>query len=234
MIRTSKAPVPWKVPWREERTYFIRAGDPMERADIEADLAGDCRAGPVYGFELEAAFAQGVDFLLSETPDYAAHLKELAAAEAALEHGEKMPPDEAALLEAARETLSEHWPAYRALVRRDERRHQFFPLLAFRRFCAGWEGDEMPEYRPGLDGLVPLDLVSEIPGLEMKAAGAFAVSLLYASGRDKEGNSARLSSSAESRKTSSSRAGGKAGRSPASASSRKTPSSRSRPGRSGS
>jgi hypothetical protein len=123
MIRTSKAPVPWKVPWREERTYFIRAGDPMER-------------------------------------------------------------------------------------------------------------DEMPEYRPGLDGLVPLDLVSEIPGLEMKAAGAFAVSLLYASGRDKEGNSARLSSSAESRKTSSSRAGGKAGRSPASASSRKTPSSRSRPGRS--
>lgn len=243
-------PVAWSPPWLPEgvaqRRYLFRPGSVMDRARIEADLSGECRAGQVYGFQLQAAFAEGVKALLADSPDYAAQLIELASAEAALDPGERLPPEEEAALSQARETLTESWPAFRALIAQEERRNQFAPIIAFRRLCVGWEegapapvgeGDEAQEQRPpvlppfarGVDGMVTLDAMDQVPSLELRAGGLFAFSNLYGGPQAK--NSAAPSQSDRGRPTSNSDKPQRAGRS-AGRSGKKTPSSPPRTGRS--
>ncbi|MEA3033152.1 MAG: hypothetical protein QOH86_1168 [Sphingomonadales bacterium] len=202
MIRTSKAPVAWPVPWREGVKYFFRAGDVIERSEFEAELAGEHRADVVYPFEFAAAFADGVNALLADSPGMAAELIALAQAEAALAPGEKMPAEETADLEAARDLVTQHWPAYRQLVAQDVRRQKVAPTIAFRRYCTGWEGKDMPDFANGADGMVALDALAKLSGLDLKAGGAFAFQLQYGRGKDLEKNSVRPSSPAEGRKTS--------------------------------
>lgn len=224
MIATSKAPVAFTLPWRKgpgASVFQVRPGDVIERAELEAEIAGEHRAARVYRFELDAAFEAGVKALLADRPDDAAQLIEWLGHESA---GEALEPQEAALLREARDTLAEHWPAYRALRSRQERRNALTPVVAFRRFVCGWEGEGMPAYAAGPDGLVPLDLMAQLDPLAVQAAGAHAYSLLYAGGSEK--NSASPSPSDEGRKTSTSDSRRGAGKSTAKRGS-KTRSSRS-------
>lgn len=231
MIRTSKAPVAWPVPWLKGQVFFFRAGGIDERAEFEAVMAGECRAGNVYPFQLSAAFAEGVRALLHDDPEGAARLIGIDLAAATLERGKKLPADEAAAHAEVRELLTEHWPAYRVLVAREARRNELAPVVAFRRFCEGWKGDGLPEFKKDVFGEVDPEVMRELSGLAIKGGGAFAYSLLYATGEEVEKNSERPLSSGKGRTTSSSprrKAGGKS----TAKSGRRTPSSSSRAGRS--
>lgn len=186
MVTLSTAPQAFIPAWTRgtetERRYFMRPGDVIERANFEAELAGEHRAGRVFGFELKDAFVSGVTALLADRPDDAAALIALADAEAA---GDPIPPDEMALLEGAREQLEQHWPAYRAVNARAERRRSLLPIVAFQRFCAGWDGPGLPAYEAERFGGVTRAAMAQLPAEELAAAGVFAYSLLYIGGQEK-------------------------------------------------
>jgi hypothetical protein len=50
------------------------------------------------------------------------------------------------------------------------------PLYALRHGLRGWQGDDLPEFRRER-GLVPLDLLDELPADDVEAAGNFALTL---------------------------------------------------------
>src|SRR4051812_20043043 len=110
MIRTSKAPVSFPVPWNKAQVLYFRPGDIWERGEFEADMTGLHRAGQVYAFQLREAFEAGVVALLKGSPEDASQIVEWSQAEES-----DLSPDEAASLAVAREAVAEHWPAYRAL-----------------------------------------------------------------------------------------------------------------------
>ena len=50
---STSAPLTWTPPWYDAespRRYQFRAGSVADRALVEAELAGECRAASVYGF----------------------------------------------------------------------------------------------------------------------------------------------------------------------------------------
>ena len=53
---STSAPVRWSPPWREGAAgapvYLIRAGSVIEREMLEAELAGEHRAGKVFDFHV--------------------------------------------------------------------------------------------------------------------------------------------------------------------------------------
>ncbi|ARR54554.1 hypothetical protein HY78_14505 [Rhizorhabdus wittichii DC-6] len=186
--------------------FFLRAGNVNERQALEAELAGDYRAGRVYDFELAACFAEGITELMAGDPGRDALLS-LIEAETNLGAGERLPAAERQMLAQAREILSEHWPEYRALMARANRRAQFKPLVAFRRFCIGWEhvprvdnAKEPAMHAIGVDRLVTLDAVAQLTPLWMQLAGNRAYDLLYP--EDQEKNSAAPSKSDDGQGTS--------------------------------
>jgi hypothetical protein len=218
MITASKAPVPWVVPWNNKQRLFFRAGDVIERSEFEGEIAGEHGAGRVFDFQLNAAFIQGVETLLQDTPDDAAQIREWAQTAAA---GDTLQPEEAAALAEAKDTVLTHWPPYRALSKQLGRRNQLLPVLAFRRYCTGWEGEGLPEFAKAQDGQLSLEVMGQLDDFLLRSGGAYAYSLQYGGGQEK--NSARPLSSGKGRKTSASRkppAGGKSPGKPGS----KTPS----------
>lgn len=227
MIRTSKQAFPWTLPWggTTDTVVMLRAGDVIERGDFEGDLAGQ-RAGRVFDFELTQAFDGGLAALLHDAPADLERMREIIAT---AEGGDELPADEKALLDAARETVAEHWPPFRALIAQAARRNELTPTLAFQRFVTGWEGvdldgNPLPPFRTGMDGRVSIDLMGDIPPLMIRLAGMRAYQLLWATGDEK--NLERPSPSDENRSPSTSdtpKKGGSSGKTTG----RKTPSRRS-------
>lgn len=208
MIATSTAPVRFVPSWFDaddpaSPVFYLRAGSVIERGLLEAELSGEYRAAPVYDFQLAGAFADGIAALLADDPGRDT-LIALAASEAALKEGETLDATERQMLAQARAILAEHWPAYRSLLAQLARRRQLLPLVALRRFCAGWENvtnDDRPvAFARGLDGLVSLDAAGALPELVMKVVGAYAYDLLYPGAHLK--NSAAPAKSAAARRTS--------------------------------
>ncbi|HVJ02358.1 MAG TPA: hypothetical protein VM662_09260 [Sphingomonas sp.] len=231
MIRTTKAPFAWTVPFGEGGTVFmLRAGDIIERGELEAELA-ELGGGRVFDFQIEDAFDSGVAFLLKDHPDYLARIREVAAAQAALEMGDQLPPEELALLDGAREAVKAGWPPFRTLIGQAAKRSELIPTLAFQRFCTGWQGDGLPEFRKSMDGRVDLSVMAEVPAVLIRLAGLRAYQALYAS--EHEGNSARPLQSDKSPPPSNSDASKKGGSS-GKRSGGKTPSRRRPRGASGS
>jgi len=217
MILLSKAQsVPWTPEWRKTEPspprYMLRPGDLMERQALEAELAGEYRAGVVYPFERLTALRDGV-MALSQDAVARDHVVSLIDAQMS---GQAIDGAEAALIEAAHDAMMEHWKPYRSLIAQSNRRNQFLPVLAFQRFCTGWEGAtdrdgaEVP-YSRDMMGMVTEDAAARLPGVEMQQAGHVAYRMLYARGQEK--NSPPPSPSGDERKISRSgsrsRAGGK-------------------------
>lgn len=213
MISTTTAPVRFVPPMFDaddpaSPVFFLRPGNVNERQSLEAELAGDYRAGRVYDFELAACFAEGVAELMAGDPGRDALLS-LIDAEANLAPGERLPAAERQMLAQAREILSEHWPEYRALMARANRRAQFRPLVAFRRFCVGWENVPRADdaaalavHAVGIDRLVTLEAVAQVTPLWLQLAGIRAYDLLYP--EEQEKNSGAPSKSDDGHETSSS------------------------------
>lgn len=230
MIPLSTQPIRFVAPWRADEAdapvYFIRPGNVVERETLEAELAGDHRAGRVYDFELLEEYISGVSTLLVDDPEHL-QLIELAQAKAG---GQELPLADAQAVAAARDVLAEHWPPYRRLVAQAERRRTIAPMLVFRRFVVGWEGLTEP-WRRGPDGMVHLAALAAVPPLELRAAGNHAYGLLYAGSQ--AGNSSAPSKSDDGQQISTSdEPSAKAGSSKASGG-RKTRASRSRRASSG-
>jgi hypothetical protein len=202
MIRTSKAPVPWPVPWKKGQCFFFRPGGVIERGEMEAELSGELLAPRVFPFQVDEALERGLRAVLTDESDIAAILDLVAAEREAAEAGEELSEDDRAALQEARAQVAQLYPPYRQLVRKAERRKELTPIAAFRRYCAGWEGEGLPEYRKALDGSVPDDLLEEVEPLIIQASGLFAYNLQY--GRGQEKNSKAPSSSDASPEASSS------------------------------
>lgn len=183
MIRTSKRPFPFPLPWDHDQVFMIRAGDVIERGEVEAELAEHGASG-VFGFQLREAFEQGVVALLGEA-ESAAPLLEVAAAEA---EGLDLSAEDRAALDAAREAVRKAWPAYRNLLRQDALRRELCPTIAFQRFVTGWQGEGLPPFVKGPDGLPPLDLIASLNPMAVRMVGMACYQALYAAGE--EGNSA--------------------------------------------
>jgi hypothetical protein len=222
MIRTSKKPVAWPVPWNAAQQIFFRPGDVIERGEFESDLSADYGAGRVFSFQLSEAFAEGLRAIMHDSPDDA---EQLIAWERQASGGDKLEADEAAAVEVARQTVSEHWAAYRSLAKKLDRRRTMTPIAAFQRYCAGWEGEGLPDFVKGFDGRLTADAMGKLDPVLIEVGGMFAYSLQY--GADEQGNSARPSKSDEGRSSSPSDASKGAGKSRGAAA-RKTRSSGSR------
>jgi len=211
MIRTSKAPFAFPLPWNKDVVFTIRAGDVIERGDLEAALAEE-GAAPVFDFQLQAAFADGLKHLLADAPDEAEQLIELVTAEAALEADEQLPADEAAALAEARDAVRKAWTPYKLLLAQAARRSELLPMLSFQRFVTAWAGEGLPVARKGIDGLLKIDMLSEFAPIVLLAVGKEAYRALYASGAEK--NFAPPSQSDESQARIASDTPAKAGSSP--------------------
>lgn len=217
MISTSTtATVPFSPIWhcdesREPKpgapVFHLRAGGVIERGQLEAELSGRYRAGRVYDFELRNAVREGVVALLADDPELDRVLglieAEAEAEREAVETGAKpagLDKEDAQLFAQIRAILAEAWPPYADLVAQRERRNELAPLLAFRRFCTGWDNIKADCTR-GRDGLLTEAALRGPDPLDLVAAGNRAYALLYVDA-ETAGNSARPGSSAKDPTTS--------------------------------
>lgn len=165
--------------------YHLRAAGVIERGQMEAELAGPYRAGRVLGFELRQQMQAGVQVLLADDPDLDRVLATVAEAGEAELEGRQLGGEDTQLLKDVAAVLTEHWPEYRDLVARAERRREIAPIVALRRFCVRWENvtddaGEPVEFAKGPDGFVAEKALGRLSQFEMLIAGNRAYSLQYA------------------------------------------------------
>lgn len=211
----------WQADLHPAPVYHLRAGSVIEREMLEAELAGKHRAGRVWPHERRAVFAEA---LTAFGGDDAPELIELADREQAAMFGQAesaLTASEQAMLDQARRVVAEHWPDYAELEAQVARRDALLPVVAFVRFCTGWDNVDGAEFA-SVAGQVTDTALRGVPHLALRAAGIFAYQLLYA-GASAEKNlpppSASNASRANSRSGGRSRAGGKS----ANGTGRKTP-----------
>lgn len=160
--------------------YFVRAGSVNDRDALEAELAGPpFNAGSVWPHELREAVDDGARTILSSPDD----LARVLSAVASVNNGEGTTAD-TLLVRELESSLADVWPPYADLLRRQVARQQRLPTLAARRFLRGWEGvagaDGNPlPFETGIDGMVRLETLGQLPPLDLKAVGIFAYNLLY-------------------------------------------------------
>ncbi|WP_267396557.1 MULTISPECIES: hypothetical protein [unclassified Sphingomonas] len=207
MILTSKgATMPYTPPWMctdagtpkpGAPVIHLRAGDVIERGQMEAELSGPYRAGQVWGFELRQAVRAGVLALLGDDPELD-RLLGLIEAEGEGE-ADTMGADNKLLLGGVRNVLGEHWPEYRELVAQLERRRAIAPIVALKRYCVGMEVEGVT-FSLGRDGQVSEVTLGQMEPFLIQVAGNAAYNLQKPGGL--EGNSPRPSPSDDSPKPS--------------------------------
>ena len=173
-------------PGAANRRYLVAPLTYRERQAFRADLA---REGGIY-----PSHAQMLDALRAAVreaaPDNAAELL------AVIDASEATPDDPAVqvrlgTIEAACATV----PVYAGLLAARQRYLGSLPWVAARHALRGWEGEGMPPFRR-LRGLVPEDLLDDLPQEDIEAIG-WRASTLMQPGRDAEGNSGAPSPSPE-------------------------------------
>ena len=218
-ILTSTSPagaIRWSPEWvigDDKPVFLLRAGNVLEREMMEAELAGVHMAGEVRAYELREAIVSGFRALAGDAAD------ELVALTVAQFGGEPLDALDQAKLAETLTQLAQHWPPYKLLLAQQHRRNAMIPIVAFRRFCCGWENVAVP-FGKGADGLVDLGPLSAIDGLVLKLAGLEAWNMQHGGGQRK--NSDAPSKSADDPATSTSGAPSRAGGSSAGKSTRKT------------
>lgn len=206
-IRADTAPsqTPFIPHWlREDATppgFYLRAGSTIERELLEAELAGEYRAGRVWPFELAQVLSDAFRAIGGED---VAELLDLVQRELAFTTrvGEKLTDAEQATLDGARQVAIEHWPDYAGLVAQMQRREQLLPILAFRRFCTGWEnvvtgkeGKTPVAFERGMGGFVADTAMRRVKPLFIRAAGIEAYNLQYLDEEAEKNSEAPLQSS---------------------------------------
>lgn len=158
--------------------FLIRPGSVVERAQLEAALAGPpYNAGRVFPWDLADAAMDAARALLTGD-DLGQVLDALAAMKAALGIA-ALPVDQRQLLAGIDEALTAHWPEYAALRQQEARRDELMPLLAAQRFLVGWEGVDAP-FSLGKDGRASDDALRALGAFLLPLVGREAYRLLYA------------------------------------------------------
>lgn len=175
-------PVRFSPPWLAGQdgapVFLIRAGSVVDRAQIEALLAGPpYDAGRVFPWHLADAAADAARSLL-DGADLAQVLEALTAMKSAMSI-DKLPTEQRQLLVGIDSALAAAWPEYAELRRRDARRDEFMPLLAAQRFLVGWENFAAP-FVTGKDGRPTDDTLRQLGQFFLPLVGHEAYRLLYA------------------------------------------------------
>lgn len=189
----SRTPVRFPVPWDPETAFWLKPGTVIERAEFEAEIAGEHRAAQVYPFQLSAELANGIAALLPDDPEAVQRVHTLAMMEAQADEDNPMSAPDIAALAEMRDLVEQHWPSYRALVKQTARREQLLPIVALQFFCTGWDNltgmdGEAVTFVRGPDQRVSLEALGQIDPLTLRAAGLQAYRLQY--GQSAEKNSA--------------------------------------------
>lgn len=183
--------------WRRDDpdapAFLLRAGSVIERESLEAELAGEHRAGRVWPYELANVLCDAFRAIGGEDVGLLVGLVEREQS-AALMGGEKLDDTDQATLDGARQVAIEYWPDYAALVAQMQRRELLLPILAFRRFCVGWENVK-GTFKRGLGGVVDDSALKSVDPLHMRAAGIEAYNLLYLDPSAEKNSAAPLPSS---------------------------------------
>lgn len=158
--------------------FLIRPGTLIERAQLEAELAGPpYNAGRVFPWDLADAAADAARALLSGD-DLGQVLDALATLKQA-QGIETLPQEQRQLLVAIDTALMQEWPEYAELRSREARRQEILPLLAAQRFLVGWEGFDTP-FTTGKDGRPSETALRVLGALYLPSVGYEAYRLLYA------------------------------------------------------
>lgn len=197
LMASTTAPTRFVPQWRRDDpnapAFLLRAGSVIERETLEAELAGEHRAGRVWPYELANVLCEAFRAIGGDDVGLLIGLVEREQA-AALGGGEKLDDADQATLDGARQVAIEYWPDYAALVAQMQRRELLLPILAFRRFCIGWENVGAPFSR-GLGGMVADTALKSVDPLHMRAAGIEAYNLLYLDPSAEKNSEAPLPSS---------------------------------------
>ncbi len=169
---------PWLAGNADAPVFLIRPGSLIERAQLEAYLAGpECNAGRVFPWDLADAASDAARALL-DGDDLGQVLEALATLRGA--RGlESLPQDQRQLLVAIDGALMQAWPEYAELRAREARRQELLPLVACQRFLVGWEGFETP-FTPDKHGKPSESSLRVLGSLFLPAVGMEAYRLLYA------------------------------------------------------
>jgi hypothetical protein len=186
----------WLAETETPPVFLLRAGNVLERELMEAELAGEHLAGTVWPWEMQAAIEGGIRTLGGDDAE------ELIAIAQTAQNGDQQSDQDKAVLAETLTLLAQHWPPYKLLLAQQHRRTQMIPIVAFRRFCVGWENIDAP-FKRGIDRLVTVDSLSAIDPLVLRYAGGKAWRLQQFGGDDR-GNSDAPSKSGDAPETSSS------------------------------
>jgi len=184
MILTSTTErVRFTPPWREGQpdapVFLLRAGSVQERGMLEAELAGQYRAGRIWQMELQSTIRDGISALLADDPEID-HILSLFEEE----DETKLSDPDRQQRQSILNVLAEHWQPYRDLLAQLARRREMAPIVALRRFLVGFEN--MPcQFSRGPDGLVSDATLAAIEPLDLIVAGNFAYGLLYGGGMER-------------------------------------------------
>jgi len=210
--------------------FMLRAGDVLEREAMERDLAGEYLAPVVWPWALHQAIVDGFAKLGGDSAPELIALQE-ADFNATGGGEDTLSDDDRTILTGALGQLAQHWPPYRLLVAQQERRKSAIPLVAFRRYCCGWENVDTA-FAIGIDRQVTAAALAGVDPTLLRVAGWTAYNLQFGGGQEK--NSDALSKSDAAPATSNMGAPSTAGGSSETTNMTKTPGSSSRAGRSSS
>ncbi|WP_310498311.1 hypothetical protein [Sandarakinorhabdus sp.] len=190
MIPSSLAPIRRTPPWRcgddgaplpGAVTFLVRPGTVIERATLEADLAGPPYNAPsVMRHErLDTALAAVHKLLDGEARDQAAEaLQAVRAAYVAGEAKDTLDDDHQQLITALEPGLR-LWPDYAALLQAEARRQTLLPVVAVQRFLVGWEGID-DAFERDRYGLVTDACMAKISSIDLTWLGWQVYQMLYA------------------------------------------------------
>jgi|GEM_PF-1674598 hypothetical protein len=177
----------WFTPPRSPRSYLLQPLTYRERSAMRRELR---RVGGIA--PERAALLEGMREALRQVQP-----ANLDACLAVVDEAEAAPEDTSvqARLAVVEQAVADV-PAYAALIDAQMRHNDAVPYVAARYGLRDWRGPGLPVFAR-VDGVVPDDLLEELPAVEIGIVGwrAYVLAML---GRSAEGNSAALSPSHES------------------------------------
>lgn len=168
-------------------SFTLRMGSVLERESLDGELEGTHRAQQVASWLMLEAAINGIRALLdpADAEQMEALLRSAHGAD-----GAQMSSVELGQVQEAEGILSEHWPEYRHLAEQNAQHDRLAPVLAFQRYCTGWEnvkdGNGKPVvYERNARGDIPDHVLRRVPPIMIRAAGFKAFNLQYGMGEEK-------------------------------------------------
>lgn len=180
-------PVWFTPPWLRDQpnppAFALRAGSIIDRDMFEARLDGEFGARVIYDFQEKAIIKEGIAALAPEGDRD--ELIALVETHYSSDPESQLSDVERARFQEVLDIMAQHWPDYRACRTQAARRENILPTLAFMTFCVDWRNvqsvrtGEIVPFAKNAQGEIEPELLIEIPGLMLKAAGQEAYRMLW-------------------------------------------------------